>query len=203
MSEMRTRYLLAAQLLVPLLIPINAFAATDGDVCLLEPSSIVSRSPSGINQVSNVGDIRVHCSVPARPVSLKPGEGLMPFSAKTANAFLLLPNGSVKEVSADVIGIGSGHDQTTRAWAEFYLHLPLDPAQREAEARRALARLESELAEEKSHSQKTLTDEERQRGVSKFAERVFQHRVGRFRVKCNLTQGDRSLGMGEVDFEVL
>ena len=54
MSEMRLRYLLAALLLAPLLMPVKAFAAADGAVCLLEPTSIVSRSPSGIDQVSNV-----------------------------------------------------------------------------------------------------------------------------------------------------
>ena len=201
-EEMRLRYLLAALLLAPLLVPLNALAAADGTVCLLEPSSIVSRSPAGIAQVSNVGDIRVRCSVPSRPVTLKPGEGLMAFGAKTAEAFLLLPNGRTHEVAAEIKGSGGGNDQT-RAWADFYLHLPLEPAQRDAEARRALARLESEIAKDKSHSQKKLTDEEMQRGVTGMAELVFQHRVGHFRVVCNLAQGDRSLGTGELEFEVL
>ncbi len=202
MNEIRMRYLLSALLLAPLLMPVDAFAAADGAVCLLEPSSIVSRSPSGIDQVSNVGDIQVRCSVPARPVSLKPGESLMALGAKTASAFLLLPNGSMKEVPAEVKGAGGGDDQT-HAWVEFYLHLPLDDAQRDAEFRRALARLNREVAKDKSRPHEKLTEKPFAQEEVLAAELVFQHRVGRFHVECHLTQGDRSLGTAEVNFEVL
>ena len=196
------RYLLAAFLFAALLGPVDALAAGDGVVCLLESKSIVSRSPSGIDQVSNLGDIQVRCSVPAQPVSPKPGEVVMALRVKSAGARLLLPNGKTVEVSAEVIGIGGGGDQT-HEWVEFYLHLPLDPAEREAEARRALARLDGEIAKDKSHPPEKVADEEMQRRESSMAELVFQHRAGHFRVTCYLAQGDRSVGTGEVEFEVL
>ena len=197
------RYLLAAFFLAPVLTPRNALAAADGVACLLDASSVVSRSAAGLDQVSNVGDIRVHCSVPAKPVTLKPGESLWAVTTKAARAFLLLPTGAVQEVPVEVIGVGSGNNNQTQAWTNFYLHLPLDPLQRDAEARRGLARLEAEIAKDKSNPHESETEEQAQRKGAAVAELVFQHRAGRFRVECQMTQGDQGLGTGQLAFEVL
>ena len=196
------RYLLAALSLAPLLMPPDAFAAEDRVLCLLEPSSIVSRSASGIAQVSNLGDIQIHCSVPAQPVSLKPGESLFDIGAKTAKAFLLLPGGDKKEVPVEVIGRGGGNNREG-AYVDFYLHPPLDSPEREAEARRAVARLDREIAKDSSRPPEKTTEEQQRLKVATISTMVFQHRAGRFHVECYLTQGERSVGTGEIDFEVL
>ena len=197
------RYLLAGLVLAcSSVISQIVFAAEPGVACVLDPKSVVSRSAAGIDQLSNVGEIQVRCSVPTRPVTLKPGEGLSALSAKSAKASLLLAGGGKREVPAEVNGTGGG-ERSGRAYVDFYLHLPLDASQREAEARRALARLDGELAKDKSRPQQKATDEEMQRGAAKFAELVSQHRVGRFHVECNLAQGDRAVGTGALDFDVL
>src|SRR5579863_2788941 len=60
------RYLLIAQLLI---ISSVAFAGDKAASCELKGKSVVSRSSSGLAQVSNLGDIQITCSAQARPYS--------------------------------------------------------------------------------------------------------------------------------------
>ena len=79
----------------------------------------------------------------------------------------------------------------------FYLHVPLDPAEREAEARRYLASLVNSMP------QTQLSEEKRQRALRLLQQSVYQHRVGRFRVECQVLDGKRVIGTGTVELEVL
>ena len=197
------RYLLASLVFAcSSVMPQTVFAAESGIACVLDPKSVVSRSAAGISQVSNLGDIQVRCSVPARPVSLKPGEGLYALRANSARAFLLLPGGNKTEVPMEVIGFGGGSNAGT-AYVDFYLHPPLDSPERATEMQRALARLNRETAKDSSRLPEKTTEEEQHRKAAAAEAFVFQHRAGRFRVECCLAQGDRPVGTGEIDFEVL
>jgi hypothetical protein len=93
-------------------------------------------------------------------------------------------------------GGGLGPDPGTE-WIDFYIHIPLEPAERDAEARNYLANVE------KSMSPEQITEEAHQRRLERVREFVYQHRVGHFQVECRISDGDRVMGVGVVEFEVL
>src|ERR1022692_1133259 len=77
--------MLMAQLL---LLSSVAFGGDKPASCELASKGIVSRSSSGLAQVSNLGDIQIACRVPARPFPTKPGEthiGLRAASSRSSN----------------------------------------------------------------------------------------------------------------------
>lgn len=175
-----------------------AFGGDKPALCELASKSIVSRSSSLLGQVSNLGDIRVTCRVPARPFPTKPGEGLNGLRAATT-AYEISPDGSKKSVPSEVhqSGNGSSGFEPGPEWVDFYVHIPLESAERDAEARRCLAKLEESMAPEQ------LPEETRQRALERMREFVYQHRVGHFQVECRVLDGDRVMGVGVVEFEVL
>ncbi len=131
------RYMLLAQLLV------LSSAALGGDKpvsCELASKSIMSRSSSGLAQVSNLGDIQIRCHVPARPFPTKPGEvQYMPRVA--TSAYKVSPDGTRQLVPSEVKQSGGGSD-SGQEWVDFLVHIPLDPAERDEEAGRYLAKIE-------------------------------------------------------------
>lgn len=192
------RYALLAQLL--LLLSSAAFGGDKPASCELASKSIVSRSSSGLAQVSNVGDIRITCRVPARPFPTKPGESRKGLTAETT-AHKISPDGSGKLVPSEVHqtgggGGGFGPDPEPER-VDFYVHIPLEPAERDAEARRYLAKLEKSMPSEQ------ITDAARQQRLERLRDFVYQNQVGHFQVECRVLDGDRVMGAGVVELEVL
>jgi hypothetical protein len=168
--------------------------------CELARQSIVSSSSSGLAQVSNVGDIQITCRVPARPFPTKPGTSRSGLKAVTT-AYKVFSDGSKKLVLSEVHqygggGGGFGPNQEPE-WVEFLVHIPLEPAERDAEFRRYLAKLKKSLAPKK------FTEQERQRALDRAGELVYQHRIGHFEVECHILEDDRLMGVGVVELEVL
>jgi len=93
-------------------------------------------------------------------------------------------------------GGGVGPDPEPE-WVDFYVHIPLEPAERDAEARKYLAKVE------KLTALQPITGEAHQRRLERVRELVYQHRVGHFQVECHILDGDRVMGVGVVEFEVL
>ena len=188
------KYLLMAQLLV---LSSLAFGGDKPAACELESKNIVSRSSSGLAQVSNLGDIQITCRVPSRPFPTKPGE--IRYMLKVATVALQISaDGSTKPVPSEVHPTGGrfGGDPE-KEWVIFYVHIPLDRAERDAEARRYLPKVEKSTAPEQ------ITEEAHQRRLERVRELVYQHRVGHFQVECRISDGDRVMGVGVVEFEVL
>ena len=75
--------------------------------------------------------------------------------------------------------------------------MPLHSAERDAEVRRYLAKLEKSFAPEQ------ITEEAHQRALERTRHLVYQHRVGHFQVECHISDGDRPIGVGVVELEVL
>jgi len=48
-----------------------------------------------------------------------------------------------------------------------------------------------------------ITGEAQQRALERIGEFVYQHRVGHFQVECRILDGDRVMGVGVVELEVL
>jgi hypothetical protein len=186
------RCLLITQLL---LLSTVAFAGDKPASCELVGKSVVSHSSSGLAQVSNLGDIQITCSVTERPFPTKAGENRNVLKASTVT-YQVLPDGSKKLVPSEVHQTGGGFDTEAES-VYFYVHIPLESAEREAEANRYLAKVE------KSMPSQQITGEVHQRALERIREVVYQHRVGHFQVECRILDGDRVMGVAVVELEVL
>ena len=194
LRESSLRYMLMSQLL--LLSPV-AFGSDKPASCELASKNIVSRSSSGFAQVSNLGDIEITCRVPARLFPTKPGKVQNALRAVT-NAYEISPNRGKKSVPSEVRESGGGFGPGPEGeWVDFYVHIPLVSAERDAEVRRYLATLENSMAPEQ------ITEEAHQRALERTRELVYQHRVAHFQVECRIFDGNRVMGVGIVEFEVL
>jgi hypothetical protein len=192
------RYVLITQLL---LLSSVAFGGDTPALCELASKSVVSRSSAGIAQVSNLGSIQVICRVPARPFPTEPG-GAGRYGLRVATtAYKISPNGSKKLVPSEGHqtgggGGGFGPDPEPEE-VYFYVHIPLESAERDAEVRRYLTKIEKSMAPEQ------ITEEAHHRALERLAELVYQDRVGHFQVECRVLDGDRVMGVGVVELEVL
>lgn len=165
--------------------------------CDLAEKSIVARTSSGLAQVSNVGDIQIRCRVPARPFPTKPGEVQYMLKVITV-ASHIGADGRKRPVPSEVYATGGGTDRDTeQEWVDFYVHIPLAPAELNAEAERFIAKIEKSMPSEQ------LTEETHQRAIQLIREFVYQHRLGHFQLECRILDGDRMIGIAVVELEVL
>ena len=184
-----------------LLFSSGAFGVDQSALCELSSKSIVSRSSSGLAQVSNLGDIQITCRVPARPFPTESrGEGRNGLRAATT-AYKIFPDGRKRSVPSEVHysgggGGGFGLDPEPE-FVDFYVHIPLGSAERDAEARRYLAKIEKSMAPEQ------ITEEAHQRALERMRDFVYQRRVGHFQVECRILDADGVMGVGFVELEVL
>ena len=184
------KHLVTAQLL---LLSYMAFAGDQPAKCELARRSVVSHSSAGLAQVSNLGEITITCTVPARPYAW----GDKRTSLKvTTNAYQVLSDGNKELVPSEVSQSGASFDAETES-VLFDFHIPLDSAERDAEADRILAVLERSMPPEK------ITPEVHRHGLEQVREFIGQHRIGHFKVKCRIQDGDRIMGVGAVELEVL
>jgi hypothetical protein len=171
--------------------------------CELAKESMLSRSSSGLAQVSNVGDIHITCHVPARPFPTEPGEHRYMLQAETS-AYEISADNSKKLVPSEVHVFGGGTGTfgpyPEAEWVEFYLHIPLDPEEADAEARRYLAKLVESMAPEQKAQ---LPQDFQKKALENLRPLVYQHRLGHFQVDCRVLDGFRLMGSDMVEIEVL
>jgi hypothetical protein len=192
------RYMMLAPIL---LLTSFAFANDQIASCEITKSTIVSLSPAGLTQVSNLRLIEVVCSVSARPFPSKPGEIRNGLRAATT-AHEIAQNGDRKEVPSEADASGGGGDlKQGREWVNFSIYLPLDPAEREIEARRYIANLKK-LAES-THPDFPWQQLESPEALGSLSDLVTQHRAGHFQVECRVLDGARVIGVSVIEFEVL
>ncbi len=184
--------MLLAQLL---LLPCVTFGGDNPPTCELASKNIVSRSSSGLAQVSNVGDIQITCRVPARPFPNKPGESRNGLRVATT-AYRIAPDGSRKLVPSEVKQFGGGFNPQVE-WVDFLASVPLAPEERDAEARKYLAKIE------KARPQGRFSEMERQRALKNISDLLYQNRLGHFQLECRIMDGDRVAGVGAIEFQVL
>jgi hypothetical protein len=188
-------------MLSPILLFASVAFATDTlPSCELAKESILSRSSSGLAQVSNLGSIRITCRVPARPFPAKPGESRNGLTAETT-AYEILVSGSRKSVASEVYLAGGGFGpEPEPEWVDFYVHIPLDSEELDTEARRYLAKLEESMTPEEKAQ---FTEDARKKALENLRQVVYQHRVGHFQVECRVLDGSRVMGADIVELEVL
>lgn len=186
-GESSLRYLLITQLL---LLSSVALAGDKPASCELAGRSVASRSSSGLAQVSNLGDIQITCSAPARPYSWGESRSLLKIATV---AYELFPDGSKKLVPSETNQTG-GSSTSEPELIYFHLHIPLEPPERDAEAKRLLAKMEKSMPSEQ------VTEESHQRALKRLREFVYQ---GHFEVECRIMDGDRVVGVAIVELEIL
>jgi hypothetical protein len=194
------RYIILAYLLLSASV---TFASDIRPSCELAKESILSRSSSGLAQVSNVGDIRIKCRVPARPFQTKPGESRNGLTAATT-AYEVSADGSKKSVPSEVHVFGVGGDglgaDPEPEYVDFYVHIPLDSAEADAEALRYLAKLEASMTPEQKAQ---FTENVQKKALENVRPLVYQHRIGHFQVDCRVLDGSRVMGSDIVEIEVV
>ena len=172
-----------------------AFGGDKPALCELAKASILSMSSTGIAQVSNLGNTQITCSVGARPFPSKPGESLNGLTVAT-DVYEISGDGGNKLVPSVVHLTGGGGNvlgpEPRSESVYFYVQIPLDPPELDAEASRYLVNMFPEIARK-----------ERQRALEWLRPLVYQDRVGHFQVHCRMMDGERVLGVGVVEFEVL
>jgi hypothetical protein len=178
-----------------LLLSALALAGPSSASCQVSDTSVVSRSPSGMAQVSNLGLIQIRCDVPARP-PMKPGEGRYGLNA-AATVYQIASDGAEKPIPSEV-NVSGGGSAGKSDWVWFYINIPLPEAEHKAEIRKYIALLET-----------ATTDRELRKQLRRssrnpiWAPIVTQYRVGRFDVDCRVLDGDHLIGEGRLGLEVL
>jgi hypothetical protein len=79
----------------------------------------------------------------------------------------------------------------------FHVHIPLEPAERDGEANRLVAKVEKSMPPEQ------ITEEFHQQAVKRASGFVYQHRLGHFQLECRILDGERVMGVAVVELEVL
>jgi len=191
------RYIVLAQVLFFASV---AFASDIRPSCELKKESILSRSSSGLVQVSNLGNIHIICRVPPRPFPSKPGESRNGLTAATT-VYEISANGGKKLVPSEVhlVGGGFGPDPEPE-WVDFYVHVQLDSEELDAEARRYLAKLVESMTQEQK---KQFTEAAQTKALENLRQLVYQDRIGHFQVDCRVLDGSRVIGADVVELEVL
>ena len=181
-----------------------AFATDTRPSCEMAKENIVSRSSSGLAQVSNLGGIRITCHVPARPFPTTPG-GEPRYLLKVATtAYEISADGTKKLVPSEVHVVGGGGDgfgpDPGPEWVKFDVLIPLDSKELDAEARRYLAKVEESMNPEQKNQ---IPKDAWERGLERLRQWVHQNRVGHFQLECRVLDGSRVMGTNSVEFEVL
>ncbi len=165
--------------------------------------TIVSRSSSGLAQVSNLGGIHITCHVPARPFPTKPGETRYGLQVATT-AYEISPDGSKQLVPSEVKIVGGGGDgfgpNPGPEWVDFYVLIPLDPKELDAEARRYLTKLEESMTPEQKAQ---FRDYPQEKALENLRQLVYQSRLGHFQLDCRVLDGSRVMGTDSLELEVL
>ena len=190
------KYVLLAQVL---LLSSLTYCSDQLAACELASTSIVSRSSWGLAQVSNVGEIRINCRVPARPFPTKPGEMHYGLTAAT-KAYSISSDGTQQLVSSETQSTGGGTEPGWE-WVNFYVHIPLENKERDDEASRYLAKMEEEV--KKQNMPPLVKKKDYPSAIERMREVVYQHRLGQFELECQVLDGDRVVGTGVVDLEIV
>jgi hypothetical protein len=99
----------------------------------------------------------------------------------------------------NLIGGGFGSDPEPE-WVDFYVNIPLQPDQLDAEVSRYLAKLEGSMTPEQREQYQELNGKKARDNLRVL---IREHRTGHFQVECRILDGARVMGVDVVELEVL
>ena len=95
---------------------------------------------------------------------------------------------------------GGSQPDSELEWVDFYVHIQLKDAERDAEVRRYVDKLFKSMVPDQINQ---VPEGGHQRALERVRELVYQNRIGHFQVECRILDGDRVMGVGVVELEVL
>jgi hypothetical protein len=167
--------------------------------CSVLAPSILSRSSSGVVQVSNLALMSFECRrSPPRP--MPPSQVQYPFKVE-AVVYQVSETGQRILVPSTVTASGTQGDTESEA-VLFYLDIPVDDAERDAAVRAFIAALTRQAAASPNEAERAQAA--RLAGVDPrgMALMMRQHRVGRFRVEFRILDQGRLDSVAGADLEV-
>jgi hypothetical protein len=168
-------------------------------VCAVEPSSIVSRSPAGQAQVSNLAFLQMRASIPPRRM---PASGTLQGLQAQATVYQIKPDGTRTIVASSVNSTGGGGD-TQAEYIAFILDIPIDVAERDAAIRDYIAEVARAAAASTNERERAMAATLQANGAAAFVPLFRQHRAGRFHVECRVIDNGQQVASGASELEVL
>ncbi|HEX4486017.1 MAG TPA: hypothetical protein VH088_07110 [Terriglobales bacterium] len=193
-----------------LLLSSLAFAANKQASCVIDDKSILSGSPSGVPQVSNLGLIQITCRVPGRPWPSDPKPGFGRFALRLKTVAYQIGDDGTKTVVPSFSNVTGGSDcgpfqisgECNEASLLWNLNIPIDPTEAIAEIREFDRKLEVELSpEQRQQAEAHIRDLEKH--PDELAEIVRQYRPGNFVIECRIMDGDQLWAFGHVELEIV
>jgi hypothetical protein len=195
-----------------LLLSSLAFAADKQASCVIDDKSILSRSPSGVPQVSNLGLIQITCRAPGRPWPSDPKPGFGRFALRLKTVAYQIGDDGTKTVVPSFSNVTGGSDcgpfqisgECNEASLLWYLNIPIDPTEAIAEIREFDRKLDVERTpspEQRKQAEDHIRDLEKD--PDELAEIVRQYRPGHFLIECRIMDGDRLWAVGHVELEIV
>jgi hypothetical protein len=187
--------------LVSALLRAQTPARDGGATCQVQPNSVVSRTASGVPQVTNLGLIDMEARVPRRPVLNNPDYGVK----ADVTVYELAPDGTRKAVRSSVQSSGGGGDPRTE-YDSFTLSIPVDDAERDQAIRDFVRELSERVAASPNEIDRVAAQRLlplAQANPQMLVPMFRQHRIGRFEAECRVLDQGRLLGVGRAQFEVL
>ena len=170
--------------------------------CEVGPGGVVSRSGSGVAQVSNLALIDMRASVSRRP---NPDSGVRHGLSAEVTVETLSGGAVPAEVPSSIVESGGGAD-TRSEWVSFTLEIPIDPAERDAAIRDYMDEVIAEAAASADPDAQALSSalqDGRTNASRALAQGFLQHRVGSFRVQCRVLDEGEVIGTSSIDLDVV
>ena len=194
--------------------------------CEVGPGGVVSRSGSGVAQVSNLALIDMRASVSRRP---NPDSGVRHGLSAEVTVETLSGGAVPAEVPSSIVESGGGADtrsewvsftlevpssivesgggaDTRSEWVSFTLEIPIDPAERDAAIRDYMDEVIAEAAASADPDAQALSSalqDGRTNASRALAQGFLQHRVGSFRVQCRVLDEGEVIGTSSIDLDVV
>ena len=187
-----------------------ALASDQQASCAIDEKSILSRSSSGVPQVSNLGNIEITCHAPGRPRPSDPKPGFGRFALRLKTVAYQISDTGTKSLVPSFSNVTGGSDcspfsgECNEASLLWYLNIPIDPAEAISEFRAWVAKLDRARPpspEDRQRVEENIRDLEAH--PDELAEAVLQMRPGHFEVECRIMDGDQLWAVGSVELEIL
>jgi hypothetical protein len=167
--------------------------------CDVDPSSVISRSPSNLAQVSNLALLHARAVVSSRRPM--PSSGVL--GGQRVEATVYQEAGGVRTIVPSAVNLSGGGGDAQSEYVAFTLDIPIESQERDAAIRDYLTAVARAAASSTNERERAIAATVQSTAASALAPMFRQHRVGRFHVECRVLDDGRQVAVGSGDFEIL
>jgi hypothetical protein len=168
--------------------------------CDVDPSSVISRSPSNLAQVSNLALLHARAVVSSRRPM--PSSGVLGGQRVEATVYQEAASG-VRTIVPSAVTLSGGGGDAQSEYVAFTLDIPIESEERDAAIRDYLTAVARAAASSTNERERAMAATVQSTAASALAPMFRQHRVGRFHVECRVLDDGRQVAVGSGDFEIL